>query len=183
MKRILVSAAAAALLAVVSPAQSAELAETPPAAAAAQAADLAERQAMVRRFFVAMQFEKMMNGMMESMWEPMISENEEIPAEKRELVRSAAMAAFAVVLPQMIEANVELYAEAFTLQELTELVAFYESPTGRSLMAKSVMLTRQAGDMVERFTPIMEEEMVRQICARMDCSADLSPTGARAKDR
>jgi hypothetical protein len=181
MKRFLTLAAAAALLAVAAPALASETPPPPPSEA--QDSDLAEREALVRRFFVAMHFEKLMNSMMESMWGPIIAGNEAIPEDKREVVREAAMEAFAVVLPQMTEANIDLYAEAFTVQELTELVAFYESPTGQSLMAKSVILSRQSGEMVQRFTPIMEEEMRRQLCARIDCSTMAQPLGTPAKGR
>lgn len=147
----------------------------PPAMAqeASAASELEAKQDLVRRFFVAIQFDKMMSVMMESMLEPMMADID-IPEEKRAVFREAALEAMAVVIPQMTEANVILYAEAFTLHELEELVAFYESPVGRSMMAKSVMLSRQAGAMVERFQPIMERELTTRLCARIDCS----PTGS-----
>jgi len=147
----------------------AQAAAPPPAADAT----LAERQALVRRFFVVIQFDKMMNVMMESMIGS-TTLDQRIPVEKREVVREVTLEAFAAVMPQMMEANVELYADAFTLDELQQLVAFYESPVGRSMMSKTVMLSRQAGEMVERFQPIMEREMMTRLCARIDCDATTS---------
>jgi uncharacterized protein len=137
-------------------------------AAPAPAPDIAERRELVRRFFAVIQFDKMMNVMMESMMGSMTADPR-IPAEKQAVVQEVALEAFAVVMPQIVEANVDIYAEAFTLDELQQLVAFYESPVGRSMMTKSVMLSRRAGDMVQRFQPIMEREMMTRLCARIDC--------------
>jgi hypothetical protein len=145
---------------------------------ASSAATLAEREALVRRFFVAIQFDKMMNVMMESMLGHILADSG-VPEDKREVVREAALEAYAAVIPQMTEANVDLYAQAFTLDELQQLVAFYESPVGRSLMTKTVMLSQQSGAMMERFQPIMERELMTRLCARIDCSA--TATGAANK--
>jgi hypothetical protein len=137
---------------------------------AVRASDHDARAVLVRRYFEVIQFNKLMNGMMDAMLGSVLVD-ESIPEDKRGLVREAATDAFAIVLPQMVQANIDLYAEAFTLDELEQLVAFYESPVGRSIMTKTVMLTRESGEMITRFTPIMEAEMMRQLCVRMDCSA------------
>lgn len=157
----------------------------PQVPAAAQGAEQQAKAALVRRYFDAIQFDKLMNVMMESMMASMM-ENGRIPEDKIPVLREAALEAFGNVLPQMVEANIEIYAQAFTLEELEQLVAFYESPVGRSLMAKTVVLSRQSGEMIQRFQPIMQEEMRRQLCARIDCPAAppvvVAPSaGARAK--
>lgn len=144
-------------------------ASTPPTVVA-QDADQAAREALVRRYFEVSQFEKMMNAMMESMMAPMMSDVR-IPEDKVPVVREAILEAFGNVLPQMVDAFVVDYANTFTRDELEQLVAFYESPTGRSIMVKTLTLSRGAGDMIERFNPIMEAEMRRQLCARIECPA------------
>ncbi|KQW79660.1 DUF2059 domain-containing protein [Brevundimonas sp. Root1279] len=179
MKYLLVLAATAAALSVTAPAMAQEAPRAVPVVA--QDADRAEREALVRRYLTAIQMDKLMNGMMESMMGSML-EDSEIPEEKRELVRDAALAAFANVMPQMNDAMIDMYAEAFTRDELQQLVAFYESPVGRSMMSKTVMLTRQSGELYESFGAAMEEEMMKQLCLRMDCSAltdDVAPTAKR----
>jgi hypothetical protein len=137
--------------------------------APARPADFDARAALVRRYFEAVQYTKLMNGLMESTFMHDL-DNGEIPEDKRELVRVAALATFDVVIPQMMEISVGMYAEAFTLEELQHLVDFYEGPVGRSVMAKTVMMTRRTGETIEQFTPMIEDEMMRQLCSRMDCS-------------
>lgn len=157
----------------------------PQAPAAAQGAEQQAKAALVRRYFEAIQFDKLMNVMMESMMVSM-TESSRLPEDKIPVMREAVLEAFGNVLPQMVDANIEIYAEAFTLEELEQLVAFYESPVGRSLMAKTVVLSRQSGEMMQRFQPIMQEEMRRQLCARMECPTAppvvvVPSAGARAK--
>lgn len=137
---------------------------------------------LVRRYFVVIQFEKLMSVSMESMMGPLLADTA-LPEEKVELVRESVLEAYGVVLPQMIEGSVAMYAEAFTLEELEGLVAFYESPIGRSLMVKSVMLSRSSGDLLARFQPIMEEEMMRRLCARIDCPVEAGAPEPAAKRR
>lgn len=153
-----------------------------PASTVAQADDLPARQALVRRYFEAIQFEKLMNSTMEAMAAPMMADTS-IPADKRPLFREAFLEAFGNVMPQMVDANIGMYAEAFTRDELEQLVAFYESPVGRSVMAKTLVLSRQSGEVLQRFQPILQEEMMRQLCARIDCPAAPPPPVVVAPSR
>lgn len=176
-KRVLASLAAALLTCAAAPAA----AQTPPdmIPVVVRSADHEARAALVRRYFEVIQFNKLMSTTMESSLEPSLAD-ERIPADKRELIRAAALDAFVVVIPQMVDASVEMYAEIFTLAELEQLVAFYESPVGRSVTVKTVMMTQQTGDMIQRFTPVMEQEMMRQLCSRIDCSS-IESAGRTAK--
>lgn len=150
--------------------------------AASPSADMAAREELVRRYFRAIQFEKLMTGVMDSMMAPLVADTE-IPEEKRDMVREAIVEGFSSVLPQMMEASVDMYAEAFTLTELEQLVAFYESPVGRSLMAKTVMLTQRTNETFERFQPLLEEAMRRELCSRMDCSAPAAASAGQIKGK
>ena len=147
--------------------------ERPVASSAAQAssADFSTRVTLVRRYFSAIQFDKLLNGILENQLDAMLNQGP-IPADKRSVMREAALAAYAIVIPRMVEENIQLYAEAFSQQELEELVAFYESATGRSLTAKTVILTQNSGEIMERYMPQMEQEMTRQLCSRIDCEAE-----------
>lgn len=143
--------------------------------------DYEARADLVRRYFAAIQFEKLTTGMMESMLAGMDSDPR-IPADKRELVRQSAMEAFGEVMPQMVEATVEVYAVEFSLDELPQLVAFYESPVGRSMTTKAVMLAQRSNEIFGRFQPLMEQEMMRRLCARTDCGA-AAPAATAGKPR
>lgn len=178
MKRLLVLAAAAAMLSVAAPAAAQDADRLIPVVAAPQDAEREAKEALVRRFFVAAQLDKLTNVLIEQMLQS--TQSPQIPADKREVVNEAIMAAYAEVSPRMNEAFVDLYADAFTLDELEQLVAFYESPVGRSVTAKSVVLTRQLGSLMEEFQPMMAEATTRQVCRRIDCSAaGVAPSAKR----
>lgn len=145
----------------------------------ARPADYEARAELVRRYFTAIQLDKLMNGVMEQMMAAM-ADDPRIPEEKQALIRQVASEAFAVVAPQMMEASVEVYAVEFTHDELQQLVTFYESPVGRSLMTKSVMLTQRSNEIFGRFQPILQQEMERRFCARMDCPAEGAAPAAPA---
>lgn len=149
-------------------------AATPPSAVVAQDGELEARRALVRRYFEVAQFDKVMNTMMEAMATPMVA-NMRLPQDKVPVVREAFLVAVGNVMPQMMDAYVDQYAGAFTRPELEDLVAFYESPTGRSIMTKTVALTRDAGVMLERFQPIFDAEIRRQVCARIECPEERIP--------
>lgn len=178
MKRLLTLAAAAAMLSVAAPAAAQDSDRLIPVRAAPQDAEREAKEALVRRFFVAVQLDKLTSTMIEQMLQS--TQSPDIPADKRDLVNDAILAAYAEVSPRMNETFIDLYADAFTIQELEQLVAFYESPVGRSLTAKSVVLTRQMGALMEQFQPMMEEATTRQLCRRIDCSATgMAPTAKR----
>ncbi len=164
-KFILAGLAAAVLLGCATP-----TAAQTPAPGAAETTDQAVKRTLVRRYLDALQLEKLMNSMMESMMAPLMADSS-IPADKLPIVREAFLEAFGVVMPQMMEMNVDLYVETFTVEELEQLVAFYESAVGRSVMAKTLTLSRQSGEIMARATPILEAEMQRQLCARIECPA------------
>lgn len=176
-KRLLGGAVVALALAAAAPA----LAQSAPEVEVrtARPADYEARAELVRRYFTAIQMEKLMNGVMEQMMAAM-ADDPRIPEEKQALIRQVSMEAFGVVWPQMMDASVEIYAVEFTLDELQQLVAFYESPVGRSLMTKSVMLTQRSNEIFGRFQPIMQQEMERRYCARTDCPAEGAAPAAPA---
>ena len=53
-----------------------------------------------------------------------------------------------------------IYAETFTQQEVDGLIAFYEGPTGRALVAKTPQLTQRSMQMMQqRMGPVMQRAM------------------------
>lgn len=137
----------------------------------AQTDDIASRLVLVRRYFDAVKFDELMNGMLNSQLDAIIAQGS-IPADRQTVFREAATAAYAAVIPRMIDESAQMYAEAFTTDELEQLVAFYERPVGQSMMTKTVILTQKTGEMIQRYGPQMEAEMLEQLCARIDCEAE-----------
>lgn len=136
-----------------------------------------QRLTLARRYMEAIQFEKLMNGVAQASYAPVLSDAD-LPPEKRAHVEQVLRESFAAVMPQMMDATAAIYAEAFTLDELTEVVAFYESPVGRSLTAKSVMMTRRTDELYQAIMPSLEAEIVRRLCGASGCPAETpSQTG------
>ena len=63
-----------------------------------------------------------------------------------------------------------LYAKAFAIAELKQLVAFYESPMGQSLMSKTADLAGQSGEIAARHNASFSRSLPTRLCARIDCS-------------
>lgn len=146
-------------------------------------ADNAVREALVRRYFKAMEFEKLMDSMVSSMAPVMVEQtaksNPQLTAEQRSLISDVVRDAMHdVMTPKLIEMNVSLYAEAFSEAELRALVAFYESPEGRSIMHKTPALMPKAAAIARELMPQMEQEVLKRVCARVDCNA-LQPPRTR----
>lgn len=144
----------------------------------AQSAEVDAKAALVRRYFAAIQFDKLMNGMIESMLQNILADPR-IPAEKREVIEDVALESFAAVMPGYMDRVVAVYAEEFTHEELVGVVEFYESPIGRSLTARSVILTRRTGELMDYFQPAFEADMQRRLCDRVGCEPGAVPTSKR----
>jgi len=61
----------------------------------------------------------------------------------------------------------EVYAETFTEQELKDILAFYRTPTGQKMVAKTPELSRRGQEMVRPFIPAMQVDMVGKIFDHM----------------
>lgn len=65
--------------------------------------------------------------------------------------------------PTYLEEIANLYAGALTIEELQASVDFYEAPIGRSLTAKSLVLTSQSQGVFERFQPQLNAEIMKRM--------------------
>ncbi|HEY2051180.1 MAG TPA: DUF2059 domain-containing protein [Caulobacteraceae bacterium] len=74
------------------------------------------------------------------------------------------------MVPTIVEAMVQGYAREFTEKELSDALAFYQSPSGRAIIAKTPRLMQ--GVMVEmmRLTPQLRREMGEEMCAKVTCT-------------
>lgn len=167
MRVLLVLAAVAAMAA--GPVMAAEAPKT-------VASDTAVKQELVRRYFRVLDFEKLMDGMIATMIPVMTEQtarrNPQLTPEQRDLINDVVREAMREVMtPRIIEASVELYAEAFTEPELRALVSFYESPEGRSIIQKMPAMMPKAAALTRDLMPEMEKEVTARVCARIDCTA------------
>lgn len=93
----------------------------------------------------------MMMGMMMPTMEPALrteykSASDAQIAEAMALIEQTMMD----LVPQIVIESASAYAEAFALQELEEINAFYETETGRKLVVTMPQLMQQVGRISER---------------------------------
>jgi hypothetical protein len=146
-------------------------AETPGAVVVAPDA---RRLELAHRYILAIHMDRVFDATMRSMLPGMMAHmpnsNNLTDKEKQALV-DVTTEVSSEMLQKLVKKMEPIMAELFTEKELTELVAFYEGPTGQSLMAKSPLLAQRIAPMAAEMMPEMEAEMMVKMCARIDCSA------------
>lgn len=79
--------------------------------------------------------------------------------------------ALAKVVPQIVQGMVAGYAQTFTEQELSDMLAFYRSPSGRSMVSKMPRFTEAMMVEIAGLMPQVRRDMGTDICAKVTCSA------------
>lgn len=149
----------------------AALAITPQAVA--QEGATPEKAELVRRYFKAMDFDVMMDAMLKSMVPMMVqgemSDNPELSAEDAQILSDLTIETMNEIMPVYVENLVEVYAEAFSHEELVQIVAFYESPVGQSIVKKTPALTPKVMEVMVALMPQIEANMAKKVCKRFGC--------------
>lgn len=115
------------------------------------------KDALVRRYFEATQLAQIGSRMVESMLQS--ASLVDMDEGERDQVILAAKEVMDALLPELMTRYAVLYAETFTDEELEQLVVFYESPVGRSLMLKTVELSGRSGAIGAEFQRQFLERM------------------------
>lgn len=169
MKRLLIAACIAGTLMGV-PATS--FAQTT-SATVAQPAVSARKLELTRRYLRAIKFEETMkatmDGVMPSMMEQMLAGQGIHDSKASKAASEAASESVMAFIPRMLDLMAPIYAEAFSEQELNDLVTFYEGPTGQSVMAKSRALAPKMGPVIVQLLPDLQADVHKRLCAKIDC--------------
>jgi hypothetical protein len=170
MKRLAILVAVAALCLGGGTAQARQ---APPAAAAPSKAT-PETRALAARYFEAIHYDKMLGQMMEQMVPVMLQTlRQQAPSltdEQNQLVSETVIESTREMTAKMKAPMIDAVAEVFTEQELRDLVAFYEAPSGQALIAKTPELTQK---MMAQMPTIMAEtqgKMLQKLCAKLNCA-------------
>lgn len=92
------------------------------------------------------------------------------PAEHREWFRVNLPREMTNLMATLIDGMVPAYADRFTVEELTALVAFHETPLGRSIAQKQVEVGMDQGLAMEAAVLRFEADLMRKFCTAFDCS-------------
>lgn len=150
----------------------------PAAPGAAQAVEQAATSPSPRRMALARQY---LNLLMTDPFEGVVHEMlgaefendremQALPDEDRRFILSLTAELTADMVPQMITEMVPVYAATFTEEELDALVAFYDTPMGRSIADKSIEVMPEADRAIMSVAPQLLEKMAARMCRHYGCT-------------
>ena len=117
------------------------------------------------------QVTKSMNSVMAAMANSM-KVGEDVPPEVATAMREAIVESTRAVFPSMTDRMATLYAEAYTVEELEAIVAFFKSPAGRSMTAKNDQLVANMLPMLaNEFGGKLQREMIDRLCVKLSCTS------------
>lgn len=141
-----------------------------PAQAAApspRALQLAER--MMKVVGVERQVDAMITAMA-----PMTASQPEyaqLPSKERQLVMDTVREVMRdTFTPELIRKMVPIYAKAFTEDELSAIVAFYESPAGQAAVQRTPSLVQSSVAIAQELVPAAQAEIERRVCEKVGCN-------------
>lgn len=166
--------AAAGLLAFASPvlAQQAP-APQPAAAASAQQPIDPERLAMAHQLMDSLDMKSMFHGALAGMSNAVKVPETASPEQKariQQLIASMQVGNEAI-FPKMMDRFAELYARNLTTQEMRDTLAFYNSPSGKSVLHKLPALMSQAMPTVFELMPDALVVAKKDYCGHRTCDA------------
>lgn len=149
-------------------------------AVATPAAD--QRLTLARRYFEAIHFDALMKQMTEKMYPPLMDsvlrQNPNLSAKERQAIIEAATESSQAFTVHLGDKSIAIIAEVFSEEELKALVNFYESPIAQSMLAKTPELTSKMTAVALEEMPSLRNEMLKRLCAKLDCSKVKLPTGS-----
>jgi len=166
--RFMIACAAAALLSTALPADTARAVQASSAATAPS-----ERQLELTRRYLNLLMTDQFEGVIHQMLGAEMANDEQmqtLPEADRRFILSLTAELTADMVPQMIAEMVPVYAGVFTEEELVALVAFYDTPLGRSIAEKSVQVMPAADRAVMALVPQMMEKMAMRMCQHYSCT-------------
>lgn len=142
---------------------------------AASAASLPRDEAQVRldlsrRFIAALQTDQM-TAMIGQVSTSLTPPRAGLTQAQTEAVDRAMVEMTEQMMSRLFDAMAPIYADIFTLEELTGLVAFYESDIGQSMMTKSYAAAPRITAVVLEMMPDIMSGIADSMCKELGCTA------------
>lgn len=93
----------------------------------------------------------------------------DMPEEDRQFITDLTAEITTDMIPQMFEAMIPVYANAFTETELEALIAFYDSELGRGIIAKTLIAMPEATQAAMTVLPLTLDKLAARICQHYGC--------------
>lgn len=154
--------------------------------ASAQSAVQSEEQnrlELSRRYYEALNLDATVRAMLDGMLPAIManSPNAALLSERqRKAIGEVSKEATLSILPQLKQATITLTAEYFSTEELGALVDFYESPLGKSIVAKTPAYSARSGELMRDILPTVTAKIPSLICAHKELKAACRSGDARA---
>ncbi len=159
--------------------------DAPPAASPPASAPSAHSVELAKRFFVVAHVDAQIDTLLANLVPALIqSETKRVPNASPELAAAITQATLSAAhewAPKVMDRMAVEYAKVFTDKELEGAIAFYDSPVGRSLIAKSPRLAPVATKIVMAMQPELIRMIGDQVCKKVDCSTLPPPAPADAR--
>jgi len=143
-------------------------------AQSADASPSAHKLALARQVVEATRMDAIMTGAFRNMAAQVTaSTGKSLSADRQarmKIIGEAEGAALAKRVPQIVDSMVSGYARNFTEQELSDMLVFYRSPSGRSMVAKTPQFMQGVSAEIVRLIPQMRRDMGQEVCAKIPCT-------------
>jgi hypothetical protein len=96
-----------------------------------------------------------------------------LPSEQRQALQESIEEANTDLLPRMLGVSERIYATEFDEKQLSDMLAFYNSPTGKTLTARLPQIGQEIGIAVAQMMPALQLKMLVRLCEKTDCPAAL----------
>jgi hypothetical protein len=135
---------------------------------------------LARRYAAAVQMEEMMGSMMRNMMPGMMDQMAKqrgltVNPELRIAVTEAAEESVRSMTPKMIDAMLPAIADTFSEAELQAAISYYESPPGKSLLAKAPTFMAKASPAMVALMPAMQADLEERLCKKIGCEPAKAP--------
>jgi len=166
MKRMVFGAVCAALMASAASA----LAQTTDAAAPSP-----HRMELAREVIAASGVQKQMSGMFSNMMGQMMANvTKNVPPSAKARVDAFTQAETDVMvryLPKIVDVVTDAYAKTYSDQELTDILTFYQSPSGQAMTAKAPLMAQNMMGGIMGLMPQIQHDVAEEACAKITCTA------------
>ncbi len=161
----------------------AALAETKPSSAtnntaitapvAAAAPSSSGKVDLLRRFFVASEFDQLftttMNSMIPSLMDDYHKQNPDLTESDLKYFKEAVEQTIIELKPKMINVLSNSLGDIFTEVELAKIVEFYESPAGQSMSRKAPILLKKMEEALNTLGPELAAGFNARFCKKVEC--------------
>jgi hypothetical protein len=136
-------------------------------------ADEASKRAKAQEMFTILHMDRLMSQMTNNVLKQTSSMTEQLTAQDTTPEMKAKRADFQSQVLKLVDAQIgwkaiepqytDLYAQTYTEEELDAILAFYKSPAGTSMLAKSPELSAKSMQMVQSRLATIQPQLMKMI--------------------